>query len=72
MLNIYYVDVFTKYAWVKTLKDKKGKTVPNGSIKIVNESNQKTMGKLWLDQGKEFYNSVMQKWLDDTLMIITF
>ena len=30
------IDVFTKCTWVKPLKDKKGKTVFNTSIKIVN------------------------------------
>ena len=35
------IDVFTKYAWVKPLKDKKVKTVLNVSIEIVNESNRK-------------------------------
>ena len=35
-------DVFTKYAWAKPLKDKKGKTVLNAFIEIVNESNRKT------------------------------
>ena len=38
------IDVFTKYAWVKPLKDKKSKTVFNGFIKIVNESNQNNVG----------------------------
>ena len=42
MLNIYcLIDVFTKYAWIKPLKDKNGKTVLNAFIKIVNESNRK-------------------------------
>ena len=31
------IDVFTKYAWVKPLKDKKAKTVPHCVIEI-NES----------------------------------
>ena len=44
------IDVFTKYAWVKALKDKKGKTVLNAFIEIVNESNLKP-NKLWLNQG---------------------
>ena len=43
--------VFTKYAWVKSLKDKKDKTILNAFIKIVNESNRKP-NKLWVDQGK--------------------
>ena len=45
------MDVFTKYAWVKSLKDKKDKTILNAFIKIVNESNRKP-NKLWVDQGK--------------------
>ena len=35
------IDLFTKYAWVKPLKDKKGKIVLNAFIEIVNESNHK-------------------------------
>ena len=38
---LWVIDIFTKYAWVKPLKDKKGKTVLNASIKIVNEFNCK-------------------------------
>ena len=70
MLNIYCeIDVFTKYAWVKPLKDKAGKTVLDDFIEIVNESNRKPK-KLWVDQGREFCNKLMQEWLDnnDTLM----
>ena len=44
-------DVFTKYALVKTLKDKKGKIVLHGFIEIVNESKRKP-NKLWVDQGR--------------------
>ena len=29
------IDFFTKYAWIKRLKDKKGKTVVNTFIEIV-------------------------------------
>ena len=66
------IDAFTKYAWVKSFKDKKGKTVLNAFIKIVNESNRKP-NKLWVDQGREFYNNLMQEWLDnnDSLMYST-
>ena len=35
------IDVFTKYTWVKPLKGKNSKTVINGFIEIVNESNFK-------------------------------
>ena len=63
------IDVFTKYAWVKPLKDKKGKAVLNAFIEIVNESNHKP-NKLWIDQGREFYNKLMQEWFssNDILM----
>ena len=75
--NIRYficvIDVFTKYALVKTLKDKKCETVLNGFIEIVNESNH-TPNKLWVDQRGEFYNKLMQKWLknNDILMYSTY
>ena len=58
------IDVFTKYACVKPLKDQKCRTVIHGFIELVNESNCKP-NKVWVDQGKEFYNSPVQKWLDD-------
>ena len=69
---LFIIDVFTKYAWVKSLKDKKGKTVPNAFIEVVNGSNRKP-NKLWVDQGREFCNKLMQEWLDnnDILMYLT-
>ena len=33
--------MFTKYAWVKLLKDKYSKTVLNAFIKMLNESDRK-------------------------------
>ena len=42
------IDVFTKYAWFKTLKDNKGKTVLNAFMEILNESDCKP-NKLWND-----------------------
>ena len=35
------IDVFTKYAWVKPLKDKNDKTVLNAFMEILKESNCK-------------------------------
>ena len=65
--------VFTKYAWVKPLKDKTAKTVLNTFIKIINEFNRKP-NNLWVDQGREFYHKFMQEWLDnsDILMYSTY
>ena len=45
------IDVFTKYARIKPLKNKKGKTVLNDFIEIVNISKRKP-NKLLADQGK--------------------
>ena len=57
---------------VKPLKGKKGKTVLNAFIKIVNESNRKP-NKLWIYQGRKFHNKLLQEWLDnnDILMYST-
>ena len=43
---------------LKRWKIKKLKKVLHGLTEIVNESKRKT-NKLWVDQGKEFYNSFM-------------
>ena len=45
------IDVFTKYACVKPLKDKKGKTDLNASIGIINESN---LINYWLMKEENF------------------
>ena len=45
------IDVFTKYGWVKPLKDKKSITVLDDFIEIVNEYNCKR-NISWVDQGK--------------------
>ena len=49
------------------MKDKTGKTVLNDFIEIVNDSNHKP-SKLWVDQGTELYNQLIQEWLDNILM----
>ena len=68
----YYLcvmDVFNKYAWDKPMKDKIDTTVLNDCIEIVNESNHK-WHKLWVNQGKKFYNTFMQKWLDNNNILM--
>ena len=52
---LYAIDALTEYAWVKPLKDKKGKTVLNAFIEIVKESYCKP-NKLLVDPGREFFN----------------
>ena len=67
--SLCVTDVFTKYAWVKSFNDKKVSTFPNGFVEIVNKSKRKP-NKFWVDQGKEFYNSFTQKWLDDNNILM--
>ena len=52
------MDGFTRYAWALPLKDKKGETVANCYKEIMKKSNRKP-NKLWVDQGKKFYNQHM-------------
>ena len=42
------IDVFTKYVWVKPLKDKKDEIVFLGFVETVNKSKSKR-NKLWVD-----------------------
>ena len=63
------IDVFIKYTWVKLFQDKKGKTFLNAFIEIVNESNHKP-NKLWIDQGRAFYNKHMQEWLENNYIFM--
>ena len=58
------IDIFSKYAWVAPLKDKKGISIVNAFQKILKESKRKP-NKLWVDKGDEFYNNSFKKWLKD-------
>ena len=57
------IDLYSKYAFVIPLKDKKGISIVNAFNKIIKQSNRKP-NKIWVDQG-EFYNNVFEKWLSD-------
>ena len=50
-------------------KVKDDETVLNGSIEIVNEYNRKP-NNLWVDQGREFYNKLIQEWLTNNDILI--
>ena len=58
------IDLFSKYAWVVPLKDKKGVSIANAFQSILQKSNRKP-NKIWVDQGSEFYSNVFKKWLKD-------
>ena len=54
------IDIFSKYAWVVPLKDKKGISIANAFQIILKESNRKA-NKIWVDKGSEFYNIYLKK-----------
>ena len=63
------IDLYSKYAFVVPLKDKKEISLTNGFNKIIKQSNRKP-NKIWVDQGGEFYNRVFKKWLSDNDIIM--
>ena len=63
------IDLYSKYAFVIQLKDKKGISILNAFNKIIKQSKTKP-NKIWVDQGSEFYNRVFKKWLSDNDIII--
>ena len=61
---LYAIDLFSKYAFVVPLKDKKGTTINNAFKAILNNSKRKT-NEIWTGKGSEFYNTHFKKWLKD-------
>ena len=56
--------LFSKYAWVVPIKNKKGISIVDAFQKILKESNQKS-SKIWVDKGSEFYSNSFGQWLND-------
>ena len=54
------LDGYTRYAWCVPLKNKTGETVANAFKEIMKKSKRKP-NKLFVDEGKEFYNQHMYK-----------
>ena len=50
------IDLYSKYASVISLKDKKGISIANAL-----ENQSRKPNKIWVDQGGEFYNNVFEK-----------
>ena len=53
------IDLFSKYAWVIPIKDKKGTSIVNAFKKIISE--KRKANKICADQGSEFYNEYFLK-----------
>ena len=63
------IDLFSKYAFVVPLKDKKGISIVNAFDKIIKQS-KRTPSKIWVDEGGEFYDNVFKKRLSDNDIIM--
>ena len=55
MCNLY----LSKYAWVVSLKDKRGISIINAFQKIISEGRKPN--KIWVDKGDEFYNKLLKR-----------
>ena len=62
------IDIFSKYARVVPLKDKKGISIVKAFQIILKQSNRKP-NKIWVDKGSEFYNAYFKKWLQDNIVM---
>ena len=56
---LYAIDLFSKYAFIVPLKNKKGTTITNAFQSILNKSKRKS-NKTRVDQGSEFYNNTLK------------
>ena len=58
------IDIFSKYAWVVSLKDEKGISIIN-AFQIILKESKRQPNKIWIDKGSELYNSSFKKCLKD-------
>ena len=61
-IDLFVIDLFSRYAWVIPLKNKKGESIVEGFKKILDDSgnskhSNKNPNKIWVDHGSEFYNN---------------
>ena len=64
------IDIFSKYAWVVPLKNKKGIGIVKALQSILKQSNSRKPNKIWVDKGSEFYNAYFKKWLGDNNLVM--
>ena len=63
------IDIFSKYAWVIPLKDKKGISIVNAFQELLLNSKRKP-NEIWVDKGSGFYNNSFKKWLQDNDIVM--
>ena len=63
------IDIFSKYAWVVPWKGKKGVSIVNAFQKSL-DSSKREPNKIWVEQGSEFYNSLLKKFLKENNIVM--
>ena len=59
------IDIFSKYAWVVPLKDRKGVSIATAFQSILKQSKRKS-NKIWV----KWYNASFKKWLQDNDIVM--
>ena len=69
---LYAIDLFSIYAWVVPIKDKKGTSIVNAFKKII--SKKRKPNKIWVDQGSEFSDNTFKDYfqIDNIEMYSTY
>lgn len=57
---LFVIDVYSRYLWLKALKDKKSKTVATAVREIINDDNRYPQ-MIWTDRGSEFLGRYFQE-----------
>ena len=57
------IDVFSKFGWIRSLKNKRGDTVAEAFKSIFRKGRKPK--KLWVDKGKEFWNKEVKVVMDE-------
>ena len=68
--SLCVIDIFSKYAWVVLLKDKKGISIVKVFQSILKQSNSRKTNKIWVDKGSEFYNAYFIRWLRENDIVM--
>ena len=79
--SLCVIDIFSKYAWVVPLKDKKGISIVKAFQIILKQSISRQRAKdtsakhlkpnkIWVDKGSGFYNAYFKKWLRDNDIVM--
>ena len=58
------LDIFSRFAWAFPLVNKTGEEVSKGLKQIFRANGNRTPVRIWCDDGKEFFNTTVQSFLD--------